>query len=169
MQDKQLIKIINFFIERANKENEYLSPLKLIKLVYIAYASFLTCFDKHLFKEKVEAWQYGPVIPSIYHDFKHYHNNHISDYYVPYPFSEVLLPNGDNDQYAALLEEIWSTFKGWKATELSSWTHQKESAWSRAYKRGRNSALKKEEIRNEFKNYLNISEDERLDQDEEIL
>ena len=46
--------------------------MKIIKLVYIAHGHYLAKNDSPLFTEKVEAWDYGPVIPSLYHEFKIY-------------------------------------------------------------------------------------------------
>ncbi len=44
--------------------------LKLMKLCYITLGNYLAVKDDDFFDEKVEAWRYGPVIPSIWHEFK---------------------------------------------------------------------------------------------------
>jgi len=46
--------------------------MQLIKLVYIAHGWTLGLYNQPLIGKQVEAWTYGPVIPSVYHDFKHY-------------------------------------------------------------------------------------------------
>lgn len=49
-----------------------ISPMKLIKLVYISHGINLAVLGKPLFNEDVMAWQYGPVIVSIYEKVKKY-------------------------------------------------------------------------------------------------
>ena len=47
--------------------------LKLQKLVYYSQAVHLVLNDKvPLFEEEIEAWQYGPVVPSLYQCYKKY-------------------------------------------------------------------------------------------------
>ena len=72
--------IANYFIELAHKDNIDIRPLKLMKLVYIAHGYILALLDKPTDGaklEKVEAWQYGPVFPSVYYSFKQYGGNPI--------------------------------------------------------------------------------------------
>ena len=71
------ISIANYFIDKANENREGRHPftlLRLVKYVYIAYGFGMAILDKKIIDErfdKVEAWKYGPVIPSVYHSFKH--------------------------------------------------------------------------------------------------
>ena len=65
------IAIANYFIDKANsvqrQEND-LTLLRLVKYVYIAYGFALAILKKKIIDErfdKVEAWKYGPVIPSV--------------------------------------------------------------------------------------------------------
>jgi uncharacterized phage-associated protein len=47
--------------------------LKLQKLLYYSQAVYLVLHDKEpLFMEDIEAWDYGPVIPPVYHEYKQY-------------------------------------------------------------------------------------------------
>lgn len=43
-----------------------MSAMKLQKLVYYAQAWHLVWTDKPLFREKIEAWASGPVVPRLY-------------------------------------------------------------------------------------------------------
>lgn len=63
--------IAKYFLLRAQNEGqELLSNLKLQKLVYYAQGLYLAMNDKPLFKDKIEAWNYGPVVPNLYHHYK---------------------------------------------------------------------------------------------------
>lgn len=44
--------------------------LKLEKLAYLCYADFLCRYGKPLFEDKIYAFQYGPVVESVYAAFK---------------------------------------------------------------------------------------------------
>ena len=44
--------------------------LKVIKLAYLCQGWALGAYGRPIFFEPVEAWRYGPVIPSIYNNYK---------------------------------------------------------------------------------------------------
>ena len=69
------LSVANYFIDLASKDGKEIRPLKLMKLVYLAYGYALAIIDRSIIDprfDKVEAWRYGPVIPSVYHSFKQY-------------------------------------------------------------------------------------------------
>lgn len=55
-----------------------LTPLKLQKILYYVYTTYLKNNNKPLFAEGFEKWQYGPVVTEVYHTFKMHGFNHIS-------------------------------------------------------------------------------------------
>ena len=65
--------IANYFIENTKS----IDNLRLNKFVYIAYGLALVYKERELFKDRIEAWEYGPVIPAIYHEFKKYKDKKI--------------------------------------------------------------------------------------------
>ena len=54
----------------AEEGGEYISNLKLQKLLYYAQGSFLAVTDSPLFDDPIVAWQHGPVVESVYHEYK---------------------------------------------------------------------------------------------------
>ena len=49
-----------------------ITSLKIQKLVYISHGWNYAFRDDHLIDDElVEAWLYGPVFPSLYHEFKY--------------------------------------------------------------------------------------------------
>lgn len=58
--------IANFFVKKAQEEQIPLTLMKIIKLVYIAHGWHLAHKKSPLISEPVEAWPYGPVVPSVY-------------------------------------------------------------------------------------------------------
>ena len=116
--------IADWFLARGAEEGEYFTQMKLQKLVYIAHGWTLALADKPLINEKIEAWQWGPVIRELYVDFVNYGASPI--YLVP--DKPPLLPD-DSD----LLEEVWGVYKIFTAGELSAMTHAPNTPWSDTY------------------------------------
>lgn len=57
------------------------TPLVVNKLTYLAHGHTLGELGEPLVKDKVEAWRYGPVFPSVYHAFSEYKANPIPNLY----------------------------------------------------------------------------------------
>ncbi|WP_347264828.1 type II toxin-antitoxin system antitoxin SocA domain-containing protein, partial [Nitrobacter sp.] len=58
--------IANRFLEIATEKGDTLTPMQLLKLVYIAHGWMLGLYGVPLIVDEVQAWKYGPVIPSLY-------------------------------------------------------------------------------------------------------
>lgn len=111
-----------YFLALVNADaGDSLSNLKLQKLVYYAQGFHLALFDVPLFAERIEAWQYGPVVPEMYHEFKKFGAG-------PVQMEGEL----DGDKYSAevlsLLEEVYSVYGQFSAVRLMNITHQ-EPPW----------------------------------------
>lgn len=70
--------VANYLLDKARDDGELLTHMKLQKLVYIAHGWHLAVTGKPLLSDPVEAWQFGPVIRSLYHDLKHFGHEPIS-------------------------------------------------------------------------------------------
>jgi len=71
--------IANYFLELAERDNRPLSPMKIQKLIYYANGWYLGITGEPLIDEQVEAWTFGPVIPSIYREFREFGNRPITE------------------------------------------------------------------------------------------
>lgn len=121
--------IANFFIKKANSECNIITPMKILKLVYISHGWHLGIMDKPLIAEPVVAWKYGPVIPVVYNEFKKYGNTNVDD--TGFIFNEkmeiiVPMPNKTNLKF---LEKIWSVYKNYTGIQLSALTHEEGTPW----------------------------------------
>ena len=61
--------IANYVIRYSNKHNLDVSNLKLQKILYFIQAQFLVNHDRPCFGAKIEAWSFGPVVPTIYNEY----------------------------------------------------------------------------------------------------
>ena len=67
----------NSILQRGFKENIDITPMKLQKLIYLVYKRYYQETGKALFSERFEVWKYGPVLTSVYDEFKKYKSNAI--------------------------------------------------------------------------------------------
>ncbi|MFD2968544.1 Panacea domain-containing protein [Sphingobacterium bambusae] len=113
--------IADFFLGRYAAEGK-ITPMKLIKLVYIAHGWYLGLTGKALIDENPEAWKYGPVIPSVYHSYKHFKNSPIRCEHD----SEVTTGSEIIDKF---LDRIWKVYGKYTGTQLSAKTHMPGTPW----------------------------------------
>lgn len=114
--------------------------MKLLKLTYIAYGWVIAVLNVKLFEEEIEAWKYGPVIPSIYHEFKHFGSAPIEDSYAQEydPFEDFVaripkVSNKNEADIAEVLELVWGIYGDKSATELMRMTHKKDTPWDKVW------------------------------------
>ena len=125
MKPYSALDIAKEFLKVACQKGEQLSHMKLQKLVYFAHGWHLGLTGKPLLDETIEAWQYGPVIPSLYEMLKPYGNQ---------PIANKALPDHVDDQPVSseiheLINKIWEVYGGFSAFQLSVITHEKGSPW----------------------------------------
>jgi uncharacterized phage-associated protein len=115
--------------------------MEMQKLVYFAHGWMLGVYERPLISQRVEAWDYGPVISDLYHAFKHFGNLPITQpaksaqmtgraFHVTQPE----FPKHQDPQVASLLDRVWATYKHFTAIQLSNMTHAPDSPWSTARK-----------------------------------
>jgi len=118
--------IANYFLDRANAAGQEITPMKMQKLVYIAHGWNLAIHGEPLIDEPVEAWRYGPVIPSLFHALRQYGASPIIK-----TTNGVALPdNDDTKEMQELHDKVWEVYGKKTAIDLMRLTHAKGSPWS---------------------------------------
>lgn len=147
--------IANFFLDKAENEGMPISQLKLIKLVYIAYGWVLALTNRRLFEEEIQAWQHGPVIESLYHEFKHFKSSPIvgraSDVDLDtWETTTPRVPNSD-ETTRLILDKVWAAYRRFKAWDLRNKTHEDDGPWHKVYhENDRYLTLRDEDIRDHY-------------------
>jgi uncharacterized phage-associated protein len=113
--------IAKYFIWLANETGSYISNLKLQKLVYYSQAWHLALHGQTLFDEDFEAWVHGPVIPGLYHSYKHFGWKPIQE--------EITLDLPEST--VSYLKEVADEYFACDAYELEQMTHA-EAPWQKA-------------------------------------
>jgi uncharacterized phage-associated protein len=122
--------IANFFLELAKASGETLSPMKLQKLVYYAQGWYAGYTKERLIDEEVEAWQYGPVIPSLYLEFKEFGSGAITRAAFDWKsFKRSEVPAIQDVNIRAFLTNVWDAYGKYTAIALSEFTHAVDGPW----------------------------------------
>lgn len=102
-------------------DGDGISNLKLQKLAYYAQGFHLALFDEPLFSDRIEAWQHGPVVPTLYQTYSRHGRERIE---APAGFDpDILTP----DQ-RGLIDEVFEVFGQFSAWKLRNMTHD-EPPW----------------------------------------
>lgn len=124
------------FVQKGIEEGKFVTQMKLQKMVYMAHGYHLAIYNEPLIKEEFQAWKFGPVVPSIYQDYKLYGSDRIIDIgLISSTYNVADLHQLDNKAVEAI-DYTWQATKGLSATDLSSWSHRKEGPWYKVYKPG---------------------------------
>lgn len=118
---------------------DVMTNLKLQKLLYYAQGYHLAFFNQPLFDDDFVAWQYGPVVPSLYRQLKPYLDKEVKIEYSGTPdiFSE---------EQKNLLRDIFEQFGQFSAWKLVEMTHN-EAPWKSTKS---NETITKEKMRQYF-------------------
>lgn len=123
------LQISNYFINKSFEDGVQITPMKVLKLTYIAHGWYLALTDHPLINEQTEAWKYGPVVRSVYDAFKRYGKGDINQLAFGFGSSVTLKPIKDNKQVTDLLDDIWRIYGRLSGTQLSNLTHQPGTPW----------------------------------------
>ena len=120
--------IANFFIQKGIEESKPVDQMKVQKLVYFAHGWYLAITNEPLLNEPVEAWRFGPVIPSLYHSLKHSGNQAIT---CAIKEQEATTLNESDSELFSYLTGIWKLYSPFSGIQLSNMTHEEETPWTK--------------------------------------
>jgi len=146
--------VANYFLSLSDSDSgEGITNLKLQKLVYYAQGLHLALYDSPLFAEEIEAWSHGPVINTMYCEYKDNKDNPIPQ---PNDFNTSLY----SEKIKKFLNEIYNVYGKYAAWILRNMTHIVGSPWETVYKRSwYNTEIDTQLIKDFFQNILKADED----------
>lgn len=146
--------VINF----SNDKDYGISNLKLQKVLYFIQAYFLISANKKCFNERIEAWDFGPVVPEAYREYKQFGSGDIPTVSFVVDFDEENIWDSKVQQYKddvikiedkSLIDAVVDKFSDYSATDLVSITHR-QAPWKEAYQQGRNNEITTNAIKEYF-------------------
>ena len=153
------LSVANAFLARAKRDRLAISNMKLQKLLYLAHGHSYALRNEGLIDEEPEAWAYGPVYPSIYHEFKRYGSGPIKKpavghfgYFIDDEDEREPVPPPKGKDVNRFIEAVWNSYKDRSALYLSELSHVENGPWDKAWKRGvRGSTIRDADIAKYFK------------------
>lgn len=143
-----VITIADAILKLAKKKGQALTPMQLMKLVYIAHGWSLALRDKDLFQDRIEAWKYGPVIPDLYFATKQWGRS-------PIPLDKIDGDIGIDADTNNFLNDVVDNYAHIDGIALSHMTHKPGTPWSQVYVDGRNASIPDDCIASHYKQLLN--------------
>lgn len=152
--------VSRYVINYSNQRDYGISNLKLQKVLYFIQAYFLTNTEEGTpcFLQKIEAWDFGPVIPDVYREYRQYGSANIPMMTSFVYFSDDDVWNterrffdssciSDNDK--KMIDDVVDKFSDYSATDLVTLTH-KQAPWREAYVAHRNNEITTKAIKEYF-------------------
>jgi uncharacterized phage-associated protein len=112
----------------CEKSNWTISNLQLQKILYMAQMYYMAENEaQKLVEARFEAWEYGPVEPSLHRKVRMFGAGPIEDvFYEARPFKA-------DDRRRAALDEVCASLLPLRAGVLVSITHWEKGAWAKIY------------------------------------
>lgn len=149
--------VANEFIKLSNEQSTEITNMKLAKLMYIAQGLSLALLERPLFEDdKIEAWKYGPVVPSIYHEFKHFKSNPITSKSVTLDsnWAHSSEPELTSEDDKKIVQLTWNLYKDSSAEDLVVSTHRPGTPWSLSYTNGKSNTIDNKLIKKYYDKFV---------------
>jgi len=120
----------------STKEGEPVTHMQLQLILYYVQGIYLQGMEKEAYEEEIEAWDMGPVIEKVFNRYAKYGMGRIVNN------KEIELEIDADELYIldSLIREIRQT----APFDILEDIQHKESAYSRAYKKGKKKVIEKE-------------------------
>lgn len=142
-----VIDIANKIIASTDSsQGETISNLKLQKMLYYLQGFFIAVFDRKLFDEPIEAWQYGPVVRSAYFHFKDFASSSIS-----LKGDEKIIDLTEIE--TELFKEVMEEYGQFSAIKLMNMTHE-ELPWKKTFGENPQGEISYELLKEYFKTQI---------------
>ncbi|MBO9153700.1 Panacea domain-containing protein [Chitinophaga sp. GCM10012297] len=139
--------IANYFIGKYAKKDSF-TPMKVIKLTYIAYGWYLALTDKkeRLIDESPVSWDFGPFFPSLFLSLKKYGKMNIT----------AKIPNSVGNQEISpedkkFLDRIWQIYGRFDGIYLSAMVNKENAARRKADCKDRSPKISDDVIYEQYK------------------
>lgn len=108
-------------------EGEPIGKTRLLKLLYLAQGHAFGELGHGLFRNSIDAWDFGPVVAVVYEGYDKVVEKTERD-----GITGIQLTPEEMD----LILDVWNQYHGYNATELVEKTHEPGAPWRDTYKYG---------------------------------
>lgn len=114
--------VAEYILFLAREAGTAITPMQLLKHVYLCHGWTLGLRRQPLLEDSVEAWQYGPVVPWVYHKYKTFKSSPITD-------TPLQAPSCFSPDESTIMKQVWEGYRKFNGIQLSSITHANGSPW----------------------------------------
>lgn len=134
------LELSNYILKNSVKG---LSNLELQKILYFTELAYIKKFNKHLIIDDFEAWEFGPIVRSVYYEYRHYGALSIDK-----PENENLSSQLTKEELEIIDDTITECNSNsyWELVERSK---KRNGAWFHNFKDGKKEIISKDLIRKE--------------------
>ena len=151
------LEVARHIVKYCNDHDYIVSNLKLQKLLYFVQAYFLikSPTKEPCFEDLIVAWDFGPVVPAVYSEFKRFGGTSISRVPIYYDdrngMSEPIefADNSISKHDKKLIDEVVEKFRWYTAPDLVKLTHN-QAPWKDAYFNNGNKVITVQAMRKYF-------------------
>lgn len=136
-----VIDVCRHIINYSNEKEYGVSNFKLQKLLYFVQAYFLLTKKEACFYERIEAWDFGPVVPVAYREYKQFGSSDIPTISYVIEKDSANIWNSKVIRYydtviseedMKRIEAVVDKFSAYSASDLVAITHR-QKPWIDAY------------------------------------
>jgi len=124
--------IANFVLDFCDGQGRAVTNLSLQKIVYFCHVWSLIELDRPLIRHKFEAWDFGPVLPYLYREFKSFDRSPIVSRATKIDSNDgrqrLVLYNFDS-QTDSLLRKVVRFYSTMRAGDLVELSHADGGPW----------------------------------------
>lgn len=119
-------KTANYLIYIMSDAFDDLTNMKINKLLFYAQGHHISKYNRPMFEDKIEAWNHGPVVPSVYLAYKKYGDNPIHTY-------DENAVHDIPEESEEILYGVARKYGKYTASALRNMTHVIGSPWDNVY------------------------------------
>ncbi len=137
--------VANAFLRIASEHGKKLTNMQVQKLVFMAQGYSLALLDRCIFEKNIHAWQWGPVVPSLYKALQPYGSGQVTQ---ELKAADSVLRDSEE---SGVLKGVWDAYGHYSGSQLSEITHRPGSPWKKTWDRQPFGVIDVEDIKSYYK------------------
>ena len=121
------IEIAKYTVAKCVRDGKPISNLQLQKILYYIQRAYVRTTGDGLFPDKIEAWQFGPVVPDVYYTYAVFGGSSIP------LFGES---SSLDDNTTTIIDPVIEEKRELDPWSLVEDTHKPDGAWDQIYQNG---------------------------------
>ena len=118
--------VANYILCYYNRQDDWISNLKLQKILYFLQAEFLVAQDAPLFSDPIKAVDWGTMVDNVYHNYKIFGGGSIPILH------EEKYPHYIDSEDKPLIDAVLDKLSDYTSTDLLNIIHN-QKPWKMAY------------------------------------